>query len=273
MTSTYIVQDDTIGVAPMSRVPTKVKFLIQYTKKDNTKINLLFIIPMTSFIEEDDDNGFTWKYTSSTVLKSYMEKSILYLTNNTYDDRAEIRKAILNDEYNITGIQALPDGSKKRTSLDHTYEDYIEDFFCEYMNLMGDYSLCEYIDIFAKLSHHKIESSTNLEKPDDLSEAEEEIIFSIDISPTRSINDAPVPDPLANIATVHHNNTNVATPSDQHISNVPVVTINNDEDDDDTHHTNNVLDASAPTFTPHWRNSPTPTGPWKHPSVSRNVTF
>ena len=255
MTSTYIVQDNTIGVTPMSRVPTKVKFLIQYTKRDNTKINLFFIIPMTSFIEEDDDNGFKWKYSSSTVLKSYMEKSILYLTNNTNDDRAEIRKA----KYTITGIQPLPDGSKKRTSLDHTYEDYIEDFFREYMDLMGDYSLCEYIDIFAKLSHHKIESCTNLEKPDDLSKAEEEIIFSIATSPTHSINNAPVPSPphntTANITTVHHHHSNVVTPPDQHISNVPVVTIN---DDDDARRTNNVLDASAPTFTPNlsstWRN-------------------
>ena len=92
MTSTYIVHDDTIGTTPMPKFPTKIKYIIQYTREDESKLNLLFIIPMSKFI--DDNEGFRWRKHCSEVLHSYMEKSVLFIVGNSSSDRTLIRDAV-----------------------------------------------------------------------------------------------------------------------------------------------------------------------------------
>ena len=76
----------------MPKFPTKIKYIIQYTREDESKLNLLFIIPMSKFI--DDNEGFRWRKHCSEVLHSYMEKSVLFIVGNRSSDRTLIRDAV-----------------------------------------------------------------------------------------------------------------------------------------------------------------------------------
>ena len=114
-------------------INTKVKFMVQYMKEDKSIINLIYILPLTMFYKIDNsaDYGVRWRDTCNNVLHSRMAKSVLFLHNNSIKDRIALRKTIEYYEYTVTGIQTLPDGSKKRTSLDNSREEFLEDFFSE----------------------------------------------------------------------------------------------------------------------------------------------
>ena len=237
-------------ITPIKGVITKVKLIVEYCCENNEIIQAIIDLPMSKFMDDDLQH----KDNFNEVLTLYLKKSILFIKNTTPEERTNIHHAIDLKDYTITGVTYGPNGDTVHSYVDNDTNVDIQNYFYNTIHEEGGYEACEFVTFLINFPILAIGNECHVASP-----------FRDDppIQSQGHLSVSPPQDPTSNL---HHD-----TSSEMLNHNRFAVLMDAQDDDDENPDTSTqpAYRTSPQVFNPNWRNSPTPTGPWRHSSVRR----
>ena len=248
-TSTREITHD---ITPVKGVGTKVKLIVEYCCENTENVQAIIDLPMSKFM--DDDHEF--KDNFNEIVSSYLKKSVLFLKNTTAEERGNIHQAIQLKDYTITGVSSGTNNDIVHMYVDNDSNEYIQDYFCEYVDKAGGYDKCEFITFIVNFPILAIGNQCYVSSP-----------FRDDPPVHVQQNSSVTPD------TNYRRNITTESTANALVTNRFAALADDNDDEDVADMTPSEHPVPTPISTKpnnsNWRHSPTPVGPWKHASVYR----
>lgn len=226
----------------------------------------------------------TYRGVIDKTFKYYLKQSILFLHGSTAEEREEIRSAIYNNEYVIMGMQH--DGENGFTSeiIQEESEEYLEEYFEEVIRDNGGHDKCRAVEFEFTFPVLAISPEVIVVSPFRPRRIRTPSISMQPISSTNThehqyqgsdniTDNLPVVTPVSTSITFSEQGSDTTSRFE-----TPSIPLNISHQGSEEVKEQNIVETvndetTSTTPNTHWRDSPMPTGPWRHKSVQRHVTF